>query len=669
MHSQALAKWALIGGAPTVILILLIVRWARHRDSSRWWDVEDLASVMEMLMLPLAVLATVPLFYAHKQPAIRVAVFCLIPAVVFRTILFIVRMVHYRKIAQPEVYRTGMLWSMYVGHMSGMIGIGVYLCVSAIFRGQHFTLTPDARLYTNLTLAYWIGSYLLVRKRSSGDYVSGTLRMLAPCELFGRIREIAARLGGMVDSAYIISKRRFRWVGACACAEDTIALTDELVGSLSKAEVDSIIAHEVGHTLEKNYWKLYYPLSLLAWLAWFTLLIALDNGINRLPGARSFIRYCLWLAAFVVPGLVVKWYHRANERAADRCVDALGDPRAAISAHEKLALANDHPTHRPRWTTLLSTHPALGDCIDTRAREAGLSTEETAHICETARSEFKQNLGDRYHPECYTPTNPELLARPNLGKLPAALGAIIPVSLIALVGCVGLCGSSFSATEAVRMWSIVAGIIVVLAGACFAVKLRIRRVRREFGVQLRTKLSDMYSAANDDMLLVESASIEDWPSTRWHGALLDVTSSELTVLSEGRELHVAISSITSLSPKPRVSSTGVGGVTIEFEREGIPQWLTVRPMRWAEKCRPRDVKELNGWLTDRLIAAGAELRKAEPRLVASRVPAALLIFSATVTLAWLLPAMTGFGGWALLICGMAGCTSGQYLWPWVWAGP
>ena len=591
MYSEALAKWTVVGGAPTVILILLIVRWARHRDCSRWWDVNDLASVMELLMLPLAVLATIPLFNTHRLPAIKVAVLCLIPIIVFHTILFIASMAHFRKTAQPEVYKARMLWLMYVGHMSGMIGVGIYLCASAMIRGQRFTLTPNARLYVNLMLAYWIGTYALVRKRSSGDYISGTLNVLAPCELFSRIREIAVQLGGMIDSAYIISKRRFKWVGAYATAKDTIALTDELVKVLNKEEVDSIIAHEVGHTLEKHYWMLYYPLSLPAWFVWFTLLIAMDNGINRLSGALSFSRYCLWLAAFVVPGLVIKWYHRVHERAADRCIGILENPRAAISAYEKLALANDYPTHRPRWTTLLSTHPTLGDCIATFARDAGLSAEYTASICESARAEFKHNLGDKYHPECYTPTDAKLLARPNPQGLYAALSAIAMLTVIALVACAGLCGSHFSATEAVRIWSIAAGIIIVFAGACTVVKLRIKHLWRKFRAKLREKLNDMYPAAGDDMLLVESASIEDWPNTRWNGALLDVTSSELTVLSEGGELHVAISSILGPSPKPRVPSTGVGSVTIEFERDGIPQWVTIRPMRYVATGATRNVKE------------------------------------------------------------------------------
>lgn len=669
MYLRSLAVWVVVGFSPTVMILYLVYRWWRRRDNDSWADVNDTSTLMEWLLPATAVLATLPLFALHKYPSIRISIACLIPMVVFRTLIYVARLMHLRPNADPEVYRTGYIIRGYAAHISPLIGIAAYMCFTALIQGKSFMLRPGARLYVSLVIASWAGGYMFNRVRDCRDYVSGQWRLLAPCELFKRIREIASLMGGRINTVYAISNQSYRWVGACAVAKDEIALTDALVKSLTKKELDAIIAHEAGHTIETYYWGLYYPIWTLAWLAWFVIVMVAGLGLTRLPHGFGFMHYILWCAAFVVPGFVHCWYRRSNERAADRQVSVLDNPKAAISAYEKLALANDLPPDRPWWSKITSTHPTLGETISAVARQAGLSADEVKLIREAARSEYEQNTGERYEMECHISSSPELLPRPNdasvllTNYIVAVLGAFVLITSFVFyeppLGPSGL----------IPVFSIMGGTVGVVVGIYLLANWIVCRPWRKFQGKLRENLTTMYPSVKEDMLLVDSAAIQDWPSSDWYGALLDVSADGVLLLSEGRELRIAIGSITSVSSHNDSSSARVGNTMLSFEQDGIPQWLMIRALKHPEKGMPRNSKEMERWLRQRLSDAGANLdamSKDKTKLAAKRLPLALFILASTACLAWLSAEMMGFSYYSLLVSFCVALNSGVQLWNWLY---
>lgn len=669
MYLRALAVWVVVGFAPTAVLLWLMNRWWHRPDNNSFADVNDAGKVMDWLLPAIAVLATLPLFRLHQFAAIKIAIACIIPIAVFHTVLYAARLARWRGRTAPEVYSAGQIVRRYVRNMSPVLGIAAYLCLAALIRDRSFVLKPDARLYINLILASWMGRYMLNRAKDHRDYVRGTWRLLAPCELFNRIREIASRIGGKIDTVYMISDQPFRWVGAFACGGADIALAGTLVGCLTKQEVDTVIAHEVGHTLESNYWGLYYPIAMLAWLAWFIAVLSVNTGLSRLPAAFWILRYVVWCAAFVVPALAILWYQRAKERAADRHLAVLDNPKAAISCFEKLALANDLPTDRPWWSRVISSHPTIAEDQSAVARWGDVSADEVKQIRDAARVEHEQNAGEKYEPECHIGSSPELLPRPKVSTVWGYYGFTAVLGVLAIASSLAFYEPQMGPKGLIPVFGIILGAAGVVVGFHMLAAWTAGRSWRKFRGRLSEKLNTMYPSAKDGMLLVDAYSIQDWPSSHCYGALLDISADGLVLLSEGRELRVDVGSVRRLSSRDVPAFGGTGRSMLWYEQDGVPQYLAIVAIRGSEKGLPRDSKEMELWLRERLSSAGASLdahAADKPRFAVKKLPTAIVILAATAALACLLPEMLGYRTHSGLIGGLTTAVSAQYLWPWLW---
>jgi len=194
-------------------------------------------------------------------------------------------------------------------------------------------------------------------------------------DLVERLIALAERAGTHVRGVYRIDmSRRTKAANAALMglgSSRRIVLGDTLLNEFTPDEIETILAHELGHQVHHD-----IPLAILIqplitlpglWLASLTLKWGVDllnlKGVNDVAGLP-------WLA-LVLAGLglvttpLTNAWSRWRERLADRyAVKATGKPQAFTSALVRLADQNLSEADPPRWVEwLLYSHPPLGKRI------------------------------------------------------------------------------------------------------------------------------------------------------------------------------------------------------------------------------------------------------------------------------------------------------------------
>lgn len=160
-----------------------------------------------------------------------------------------------------------------------------------------------------------------------------------------------------------------------------IVLFDTLVQQLSEAELEAVLAHEIGHYKRKHIPKMlvisactslagFFALSLLAKASWFAPAFGFQPG-SLVPSLLLFV---------LLSGLVTFWFSpllnlwsRKNEYEADAyAADVMGSPQDLVGALRKLTEKNlSNLTPHPAYSTFYYSHPTLLE------REAALRAEKT----------------------------------------------------------------------------------------------------------------------------------------------------------------------------------------------------------------------------------------------------------------------------------------------------
>jgi Zn-dependent protease with chaperone function len=170
-------------------------------------------------------------------------------------------------------------------------------------------------------------------------------------ELRNRALRMAGWMGVKLDRVYMVPAGKGHLTNAYGMS-NAIALTDNLGKYLSKEQVDSVIAHELGHVKLKHGRR-----SLLLVVALFSALALISFRLSaRAPLLLSVVRFVVIFA----PLMVIYYVSRRFEYAADREAVALtGDHETAIRALANLYYAAEAPTRFGRFSELFATHPAL----------------------------------------------------------------------------------------------------------------------------------------------------------------------------------------------------------------------------------------------------------------------------------------------------------------------
>ncbi|HEY6326820.1 MAG TPA: M48 family metalloprotease, partial [Candidatus Cybelea sp.] len=190
-----------------------------------------------------------------------------------------------------------------------------------------------------------------------------------------RLRRLAARFG--VGDAAILRmdmSRQTRKANAFVTGigrTHRIVLGDTLIAAFPENETEFVVAHELGHYVNRDTWRLIGLGQALA-----TVLFLVADGATS-HASRTELRYRpLRLARIYAAILVASQmlrpllfaFSRSREWAADRfALAATNDPQAGASAFRRLREQNLADEDPPRWYELFfSSHPSL------RARIAAL---------------------------------------------------------------------------------------------------------------------------------------------------------------------------------------------------------------------------------------------------------------------------------------------------------
>ena len=259
-----------------------------------------------------------------------------------------------------------------------------FLALGALFGGSFFFLLRLASQAPELRAALWRDPGL---HRAIGWLVAGFVaRFLLPAlvgargittvalqsgPLFEGVQALARQMGVPVRQVLYLQTGKALVANAFAAHGNIVALTDQLVASLTRRETNAVIAHELGHLKQKH-------ATILGWLNSPLVLIGLMIFlVPRLPNSAA-------LGWLYVPLLILGQtflqlaLSRGWERTADKLAAQLtGDPLALLTGLAKLARINGSPESWTRWDESLLTHPSTQRRAENLIR-ANLITREDA---------------------------------------------------------------------------------------------------------------------------------------------------------------------------------------------------------------------------------------------------------------------------------------------------
>lgn len=241
-----------------------------------------------------------------------------------------------------------------------------YLCVATL--GAHWWWGYALLLSGGAVLLAYVAPYILVP-------LFYRLRPLEAEPLAARIAALFARAGVRPPQVAVIELSR-RTAAANAAViglgrSRRVVLGDTLLERFAPEEIETVVAHELGHHVHRDVWRglalelavIWGGLALAAWLLpWGFATWGLGDW--RAPAAFPLLALLAALAGLVTMPVVNAW-SRACERAADRYALALsGNAQAFASAIEGLARQNLLERQPPRWAQrLLATHPSVAERV------------------------------------------------------------------------------------------------------------------------------------------------------------------------------------------------------------------------------------------------------------------------------------------------------------------
>ena len=197
------------------------------------------------------------------------------------------------------------------------------------------------------------------------------MRPLADTETVQRIHALVNRAGAPVrDVCSLDFSRRTAEANAAVIGlgrSRRVVIADTLLAEFTPGEVDAVVAHELGHHVNRDVQRLLLGNALLMWLGlWLAARAApLALPVLSLPSLSYVPGYPVLLFAvellFLVLSPALNWWSRRLETGADRfALKLTGDPGAFAGAMRRIGGQNLVELRPPRWSeVLLATHPAL----------------------------------------------------------------------------------------------------------------------------------------------------------------------------------------------------------------------------------------------------------------------------------------------------------------------
>jgi Zn-dependent protease with chaperone function len=191
-------------------------------------------------------------------------------------------------------------------------------------------------------------------------------------ETRNRALAIAKRMGVKLQRVYVVPAGRGHLTNASA-GGSSIFLTDNLGKQLDKREIDSVIAHELGHLISGHVRK-----KLLHTMAIYAITIFLLFAFRR---SLAQLRPMLEVLVIFAPLATFYFLSRKHEFEADRKeVEFTGDPETAIRALAGIYALSAAPIRYSRIAEMFSTHPSFERRARAMARWGEMPAERVSEI-------------------------------------------------------------------------------------------------------------------------------------------------------------------------------------------------------------------------------------------------------------------------------------------------
>lgn len=243
-----------------------------------------------------------------------------------------------------------------------------FLPLALFFSGCRLLFTQQLSLAVGL-LGMACMSRMLFNQLATKDSEL-TTQSLTIGELRDRIFALAQRAGVNLNQVYVMPSSQGRLANAFAVQGGNVVLTNNLLHSLNKREIDAVIAHELAH-LQYKHPRILQTILLTIVVGTMLSISVLTNG---------------WLGQLVVPAIVMAllWLYYACSRqfeyAADQQAARLTqDPVALIAGLVKLARLSNTPLDWGRQG-LLMTHPSMQQRIEALAHRYQISPKQTEQL-------------------------------------------------------------------------------------------------------------------------------------------------------------------------------------------------------------------------------------------------------------------------------------------------
>jgi Zn-dependent protease with chaperone function len=198
------------------------------------------------------------------------------------------------------------------------------------------------------------------------------LNTLKSGELRNRALLLAKEMGITLQRVFIVPSGKGHLTNAFGMSS-AVGLTDNLGKYLTKEQVAFVIGHELAHVKLKHGRK-----QLLLILGTYSCMALL---LFRLPHFASPPRPILRIAIIVIPVLLMNWFSRRFEYAADReAARVTREPEVAIRALINLYHTDELPGRAGPLTELFMTHPAFTRRIGAIALGGRVPPERLADI-------------------------------------------------------------------------------------------------------------------------------------------------------------------------------------------------------------------------------------------------------------------------------------------------
>ena len=198
------------------------------------------------------------------------------------------------------------------------------------------------------------------------------LRRVKSGTLFNRVMHLTRRVGIRVERVYVVPSGRGDLTNAFAMRR-SVALTDNFGEYLRGAELDSIIAHELGHVQGNHTRKRILVLACLV-VAICCLSLAVTSAT---PPYRAVFVFLSLIAMLLGNGYTSRLFEYACDR---KAVEFTRSPQSVIRALVALYEKTNSSAKSSRLVEVFESHPTLEHRVQAIANAAGLSIEDVSEF-------------------------------------------------------------------------------------------------------------------------------------------------------------------------------------------------------------------------------------------------------------------------------------------------